>query len=149
MKDIPGTIYIVFGEGEDRASLEALIAKLGLQEKVFLPGHVENAYLLLPGADIFMLSSLKEGLPYVIFEAAHAGLPVLATRVGGIPDIIEDRVSGLLVHPRAPREIESCLCFMIEHPAERMRYGKQLQQKITKELPAEKMIASTVAVYTE
>ncbi len=74
-------IYVVAGEGEDRAMLENLIAKLSLSDRVFLPGFVLDAASSLSGFDAFLLPSIKEGTPYVLLEAGAAGLPVIVTDV--------------------------------------------------------------------
>lgn len=149
VKDIPDVIYIIIGEGERRPHLEKLLKDNALGHKVFLPGFVEDAYLLMKGADIFLLSSLKEGLPYVILEAGLAELRVLATTVGGIPDIIENRTSGILVTARNPREMEAGLLAMLRHPDETEVYGKNLRKKIETVFSLEKMVSSTATLYTE
>ncbi len=149
LKDIPNTVYIILGEGERRPNLEKLIRDNALEQRVFLPGFVEDAFLLMKGADIFMLSSLKEGLPYVILEAGLAELPVLATKVGGIPDIIENGVSGILINARNPREIESGLLCMTQDPNVAKLYGKRLKETVETKFSLEKMVSSTIALYTD
>lgn len=74
-------IYVVAGEGEERIALEKLAAKLGVIDRVFLPGFIPDASQYLTGFDIYVLPSLKEGTPYVTLEADTAGLPIVATSV--------------------------------------------------------------------
>lgn len=81
--------YHIIGEGKSRAFLEGIIKKKKLENKVTLYGHKTNAQTLLPQYDLFILPSRTEALPYVILEALSAGLPVIARRVGGIPEIIQ------------------------------------------------------------
>ncbi len=81
--------YHIIGEGKSRKFLETLITKKKLEHKVTLYGHKTNAQSLLPQYDIFLLPSRTEALPYVILEALSAGLPVIARRVGGVPEIIQ------------------------------------------------------------
>ena len=107
--------YIIIGEGEERAALETLIKEKKLEGSVFLVGHINNAAQYLKTFDIFLLPSLSEGLPYVILEAGLAGIPVVATRVGGIPEIIEDEASGILVSPRSSTEISEALIRQMGH----------------------------------
>lgn len=91
--------FIIIGEGPERKKLEKIITDNGLENIIFLTGKIENASELLPAFDLFVLPSLKEGMPYTILEAQNAGLSIVATKVGGIPEIIEDKKTGLLVKP--------------------------------------------------
>ncbi len=88
--------YHIIGEGKSRGHLEKVIKKKKLEKKVTLYGHITNAQTLLPQYDIFLLPSRTEALPYVILEALAAGLPVIARRVGGIPEIIQGVPSTVL-----------------------------------------------------
>lgn len=97
IKHKPLTRHIIIGEGEERKNLELLIEKLALQSHIFLVGAVDEASQYLRAFDIFVLSSRSEALGYVVIEAAIAGLPIIATRVGGIPEIVEHERSALLV----------------------------------------------------
>ena len=88
---------VILGEGEQRHFLEEKIRSLGLKNRVLLPGFVAEAKNYLPLFDAFVMSSLTEGLPMVLLEAMAAGTPILATRVGGIPKVLEDGLGGKLV----------------------------------------------------
>lgn len=92
-------IFIVIGEGDKRKNLERLIAKHGLTDKFLLLGQKENASQYLKAFDLFVLPSLKEGMPFVIIEAMAAGLPIVATDVGGLKEMIDDGQSGILTEP--------------------------------------------------
>jgi glycosyltransferase involved in cell wall biosynthesis len=119
----PQTALIIIGDGQDQPALHLLIKEKKLEQSVFLAGYMDHAAEYLKAFNIFVLPSLKEGLPYAILEAGCASLPVVATTVGGIPEIIEDMRSGVLVQPKNIRELSHALSFMIEHPDERRRYG--------------------------
>jgi glycosyltransferase involved in cell wall biosynthesis len=93
-------IYLIIGEGEKRKELTNKIQELGLQKQVFLVGFIENASKYLKAFDLFILPSIKEGLPYVILEASFAKMPIIATNVGGISDIIENKKSGLIIQSK-------------------------------------------------
>jgi glycosyltransferase involved in cell wall biosynthesis len=82
-------VFAIIGEGSERVNLENKIKELGLQNTVFLLGFIENAATLIPGFDVLVLPSVKEGLPYILLEAARCGVPIIATSVGGIPEIRE------------------------------------------------------------
>ena len=139
--------FFIIGEGEERTRLQTLINEQGLQGKVFLVGFLEHANLYLKAFDIFMLTSTKEGLPYTLLEAGQAGLPVIATNVGGVPDIIDNKVNGLLITKAKPGEITQALEYMINKPEERKEFGKKLEEKIEKEFSVEKMIQKTLKLY--
>ncbi|HML78001.1 glycosyltransferase [Geobacter sulfurreducens] len=93
----PGVRLALLGEGVERDALEAKIRELGLTERVLLPGYVPDANRYLPLFRAFVLSSLTEGLPMVILEAMLAGVPIVATRVGGVPEVLQEGEAGVLV----------------------------------------------------
>jgi glycosyltransferase involved in cell wall biosynthesis len=146
--DIPNSTFFIFSDGEERKNLEEKIRSMNLGEKVFLLGFVEDAARFLPAFDIFILPSIKEGLPYTILEAGLAGKAVVATAVGGIPEIIDDMKSGILVQPRQPKEIASAIKFLAENPERAEEFGKNLSQKITKYFSLDEMLRKTVALYS-
>jgi glycosyltransferase involved in cell wall biosynthesis len=148
-QDLPEHVSVVIiGDGEEKASLTMLIQKLGLKEKVFLLGRIPEARQLLPAFDIFTLTSRTEALPYALLEAGSAGLPVLASRVGGIPEIIEDGVSGLLVEPKV-ESITTALHTLLLDPTLRQTLGTNLKQKIEKDFSMEQMVEKTIRFYTQ
>ena len=91
--------FIVFGEGFLRSELEQQIVAFGLKERFLLPGFSSDLQALLPQIDIFMLPSFSEGLPNVVLEAFAARKPVLASAVGGTPEVVLDGISGFLTRP--------------------------------------------------
>lgn len=145
--EYPNAILIIIGDGESKADLHMLIKEKKLDQNIFLAGYLEHAAEYLKAFTIFVLPSLKEGLPYTILEAGAASLPVVSTTVGGIPEIIEDMKSGVLVQPKNIRELAHALSFMIEHPDERRKYGATLKERIAKNFSMEKMIAGVVELY--
>ncbi|HVX91536.1 MAG TPA: glycosyltransferase, partial [Candidatus Paceibacterota bacterium] len=102
-------IFIIIGDGHDRPKLQQKIAALGLQRSVFLPGHLENARQYLPGANVFVLPSLKEGFPWSVLEAMAAKIPVVATRVGAVPEVLDNGKSGIVVEPSKPTEMKEAI----------------------------------------
>ena len=138
---------IIIGEGEERANLERQIKVLGLEQTVFLVGHKNDAATLLSAFDLFILTSITEAFPYVLLEAGLAGLPVVASAIGGVPEIITSMESGILIRPREPREIAQALEFLSYHPEKRRHFGATLRRKIKTELSTNKMVRQTMAVY--
>ena len=96
---------VVFGEGGERQKLENLICQLGLQDRVRMPGFIKNAAATFSCFDFLVMPSLTEGLPITLLEAMRARLPVIASRVGGIPKLLTSGVSGLLVEPNNEKEL--------------------------------------------
>ncbi|MFA5888964.1 MAG: glycosyltransferase [Candidatus Paceibacterota bacterium] len=140
-------IFFIIGEGEERDNLEKLIRKYNLENKVFLVGFLDNANQYLKAFDVFTLTSIKEGLPYTILEAGLAGLPVIASSVGGIPDIIENNMSGMLVEKTSVEQVIKAIEFMIDNPEQRKIFGQKLQEKVEKEFSLKQMLEKTVEVY--
>ncbi len=109
LKDNPDLIFMIIGEGDERKKLESLIKQYNLTDNFFLLGNIKDAYKYLKAFDIFVLPSVKEGWPYTLLEALRAGLPIIATRVGGIPEIITDNENGLLVPPANPDSLQKAI----------------------------------------
>jgi glycosyltransferase involved in cell wall biosynthesis len=103
----PDVGFVLFGEGPQRAELARLIAQRGLTGTVVLAGFRNDLDRFLPHLDLLVLPSRTEGLPNVILEACAAGVPVVATAVGGTPEVLQDGVSGFLVPPDDPAALAS------------------------------------------
>ncbi|KKW35521.1 MAG: Second mannosyl transferase [Candidatus Giovannonibacteria bacterium GW2011_GWA2_53_7] len=140
-------LCIVIGEGEERASLETLRNKLGLGEHVFFAGsHTEGARLL-SAFDIFLLPPITEAFPYALLEAGKAGLPIIATAVGGIPEVIDDMQSGILIQSKNPGEIARALAYLISNPDKREQLGQNIATRIRDRFSVEQMIEETLKLY--
>ncbi len=119
----PNTTFLIAGDGKDRELLEELCADLRLDHAVRFLGHVEDVAGLLAATDILCHPSLHDGLPNSIVEALAVGTPVVASRLGGIPEILEDRATGLLVRPNDVLGLEKALRTLLDDPAERTEMG--------------------------
>ncbi len=139
--------YTIVGEGEERATLEMLIKWHELEERVSLAGHIDEAYKYLKAFDVFLLPSRTEALSYALLEALQAGLPIVATNVGGIPEVVEHKKTGLLVPPENPRALAHALRFMMTHPDARESAGREFKNKIKKNFAIAKMFANTQNIY--
>ncbi len=140
---------VIIGEGEERTKLEALIKDLKLEDMVFLVGRKENAAQYLKAFDIFALTSITEAFPYVILEAGLAGLPVVASGVGGIPEVINSMESGILIRPKQVPEITKAIDFLLANSTKATRFGRNLKQKVGKEFSTPRMVKQTIEVYNE
>lgn len=138
---------IIIGEGDERRTLEALIKKHGLGDTVFLAGFIENAATYLKAFDIFVLPSLKEGLPYVLLEAGMAGLPIVATDVGGVPDIITNEISGMLIPRGTAEKLAQALETMLDNPPIRALLGRNVAQAVRSSFTLPDMLAQIVRLY--
>jgi glycosyltransferase involved in cell wall biosynthesis len=118
----PFTALLV-GDGPDRASLEAEVSRLGLQDAIALTGTRDDVPELLARADVFALSSRSEGAPLSILEAMAAGLPVVSSRVGGVPELVVDGETGLLVPPGDPAAMAAALGRLLADAGLRRRLG--------------------------
>ena len=144
---IPNTIFIVIGDGAERAKLEALIKKYNLENKFFLAGQIPSAYQYLKSFDLFVLPSVKEGFPYAILEAMIAGQPIIATEVGGIPEMIKNKKAGLLVQPKNSQELAEKILYILNEQASAEELGKQAEKRVKQKFSLEKMIRKTKEVY--
>ncbi|MCI0619755.1 glycosyltransferase family 4 protein [Candidatus Wolfebacteria bacterium] len=142
----PKARCVIAGEGEEYNTLERLIGHLGLSQQVFLVGYVDTARVL-PALDVFVLPSLKEGLPYTVLEAGQAGLPVIASTTGGIPEVITDEASGILVRPGDADEVARALELLFRNQDKRKKYGKALKKAVTERFSLERMLERTAALY--
>lgn len=142
----PLTKFIVLGEGPQRVFLQKKLISLGLEKKVFLLGYLAEASSCLSAFDIFVLPSEKEGLPYTILEAMAAGKPIVATTVGGIPEILFDKQSALLVPPRDPQALTEAIQILLTNPELGNRLGKTAQRDVQR-LSLENTVNKTVSIY--
>lgn len=111
----PGAVFLIAGRGPEEPSLRALIGHLGVRDRVMLLGH-QDPGRLLAALDLFVLSSWGEGMGSVLLEAAACGVPVVATAAGGIPDVVQDRLTGLLAPPQDPPALARCLTELLDDP---------------------------------
>ena len=138
---------IIIGKGEEQSKLKTQIKSLGLEHTIFLAGFKENAEKYLKGFDVFVMPSVKEGLPYALMEAMAAGLPIIASRVGGIPDLIEHEKNGLLVEPKDNLDLAQKLEKIIQKPENFKMLGLEAQKTIGTKFLFRDMLQKTIALY--
>jgi len=140
-------IFLIIGAGENKKSLESLINKHHLGSSVFLLGHVSAASSYLKALDIFTLTSISEALGYVLLEAGQAGVPILASNVGGIPEIIHDMESGILVRSKNPDEISKGINFILSNPKKATHMSTRLKKDVSMNFSMRDFVAKTVVLY--
>jgi glycosyltransferase involved in cell wall biosynthesis len=125
----------IVGEGPERPHLEAAVAALGLAGRVTLPGAVAEEAIPaeLAAADVFALSSVVEGLPVVLMEAMAHGVPVVAPRLAGIPELVEHERTGLLYAPTDWTGLAEHLVRLLRRPEERDRLAKEARVRVAEE----------------
>jgi glycosyltransferase involved in cell wall biosynthesis len=140
-------VYLIIGDGDERESLEKLSSDLDLNQNVFFLGHIDRAAEYMKAFDITVIPSRSEGLCYVAMESGLATVPVVASGVGGITEVIEDMKSGILIQPEKPKELYHSIEFLITHPSVDKEYAKALNERIKKEFSVDKMVKETIQIY--
>ncbi len=120
----PDAKFVIDGEGAMRSELEALRDTLGLSDNILFTGMTPDVRRLMSAFDIFVLPSVTEGSPTVVLEAMALGIPVLATAVGGVPDVIADGGTGLLVPSGNERRLAEGICRLLSSREEARRIGR-------------------------
>ena len=143
----PDTKVVLVGDGSLRPALTQRAAALGLANIIFAGFQRDTrAYFRL--FDIFVLPSLFEGLPVSVIQAMAAGCPVVATNVGGVPEVVENGVTGLLVAPGRPDELSAALRRLIADPALRTLMSERGRERAAGEFSAQVMISSSEKIYS-
>ena len=120
---VPQAEFVVVGDGPLRPDLEHRVATLGLAGRVTFTGYRSEVSGVLPGLDVLAVPSRSDGSPLVVCEAMAAGVPVVASRVGGLPDLVEDGGSGLLVRPGEAEDLARALVALLLDPEAARRLG--------------------------
>jgi glycosyltransferase involved in cell wall biosynthesis len=139
---------LIVGDGPDRSALERTLRRLGLDESVRLAGARDDVPSLLADADVFVLSSRSEGSPVSVIEAMAAGLPVVASRVGGVPELVEDGETGFLVPPEDPQALTRVLARLLEDHTLRRRLGDAGRQRARREFDLAPFRRAHVELYS-
>ncbi len=149
VRRFPRLRFILAGDGPDLNSLKELAAALGLSERISFPGYCRDLPSLLGQIDIFVLPSLTEGLAITLLEAQASGCAVVASRVGGVPEVIEHRRTGILVPPASPGALADAVAALIENPALRRSMALAGRERVRKHFTVEQMLKQTGLVYAE
>lgn len=137
----------VAGDGPWRSMLEARTRKLDLQRHVQFLGWIENIDDFLAGIDIFVLSSWKEGAPYALLDAMAHGKAIVATEVGGIPEMLHADTAGLIVRPGDIGALAAAISFYVARPDHRVQAGCTAQSIVRERFRRNEMLQKTYAVY--
>ena len=144
---LPDVTGVLVGDGPDRSSLEALARELGLGDRLIMPGWQADPRPWLPTFDVFVMPSRLEALGLAMIEAMLASRPVAASSVGGIPEVVRDGETGILVPPDDPAALADALRLMLGDPARRERMGT-LGRRVAKEtFGVSRMVRAYESVY--
>ncbi len=146
MDDVPA---VIVGGGPEHDRLETLSNQLGLMKQVHLVGYQSNVSKWLAAMDIFALTSDWEGMSNALLEAMAAGLPVVATAVGGTPEVVVDGVTGFLVPPRDPQALADAILRLLRDPELRQRMGEAGRARVAAHFSIEQMVHKTEALYEQ
>ena len=147
--EFPELKVLVAGDGPAREHVEADRRRLGLEETVLLLGIRRDVPDLLDAIDVAVLSSDYEGSPLSIMEYMAAGKPIVSTRVGGIPELVEDGREALLVEPRDPEAFAAAVTRLLRDPAEAKRLGDAARERQRRELSLDAMVRRIEGLYEE
>jgi glycosyltransferase involved in cell wall biosynthesis len=144
---VPGIRLVLAGDGPERAAVEALIDELGLRARVDLRGHVPDPAPVYGEADLFALPSAAEALPLALLQAMSSGLPVVATRVGGIPDVVRPGIDGRLIAPDDTAALADALRELAADAETRRTMGKHARERVLADFTLRGCVDGLLAVY--
>ena len=143
----PDVVFLIVGGGELEGALKAEADKLGIENNVRITGFRNDVGSLLHVMDIFVLSSVSEGLPLCLLEAMASGKPVVATNVGGNPEIVVNGETGFLVPPRDPDSLAASILSLLQDRRLASHFGMNGQRRVSERFRLERMIHSYHELY--
>jgi glycosyltransferase involved in cell wall biosynthesis len=147
VREVPDARFVIAGEGELRGALEHQIKHLRLEKHVILAGFRPDILSLHKAFDIFVMSSITEGLGTSLLDAMACGRPIVATTAGGMPEVVQDGVTGILVPPRDHPAMAEAVVRLLKDEALRARMGAAGLSLVNARFSAERMVAETLRVY--
>lgn len=147
VRNVPSAGLLIIGDGPERERLTAAISSLKAKNTVHFLGWIDNAASLMGLFDIFVLPSWSEGMPVSIMEAMAAGVPVVASCVGGIPDLVSDGITGRLVPVRDTKTLAAAIVELLTNPEKRTRLGQAAYGAAAARFSQDNMLSQTAEVY--
>lgn len=149
LNQFPDTIFMLAGDGPLRDDLIKKTAESGIKERVIFTGQRNDIPEVYSSLDIFVLPSLIEGLPMVLLEAMAAGKPVIATRVGAIPGVIEDGKDGIIINPGDIGELKEAIISIMTDPELARRFSQNAFKKVSEQFSSDKMCSRHMEIYSD
>jgi glycosyltransferase involved in cell wall biosynthesis len=147
VQDIPDARFVILGDGELREHLERQVKDYHLEKHVLLPGFRTDVLGCIKAFDLFVMSSVTEGLGTSLLDAMACSRAIVASGAGGIPEVVDDGITGLLVPPRDHHAMAKAITRLLENDAERRRMGEAGLARLRERFTLERMVAGTAAVY--
>ncbi len=147
LREVPEAHLVIFGEGELRAPLERQVKHLGLEKHVLLPGFREDVLSLVKSADLFVMSSVTEGLGSAVLDAMAMALAVVGTRAGGIPEAVVPGRTGELVEPGEPKPLGAAIVKLLKDRELRRAYGESGRTRVRDLFGVDRLVEGTLAAY--
>jgi glycosyltransferase involved in cell wall biosynthesis len=147
LREFPTALFVIVGDGPERQALEVEASSLGVQDAVCFLGVREDIPELLSSMDVLAIPSLDEGLPMAMLEAMAAGRAVVASRVGGIPRVIQDRVNGIMVSPGDVSTLAATLREVLKRGELRAALGQRARETVESRFSAASMARQYLEVY--
>jgi glycosyltransferase involved in cell wall biosynthesis len=147
MQQVPDARFVIAGEGELRPQLERQIKDRHLEKHVFLTGFRPDILSIHKAFDIFVMSSVTEGLGTSLLDAMACGKPVVATTAGGMPEVVADSETGLLVPPRDDRALAAAIVRLLKDPSLRAAMGAAGDRRVREHFSSERMVQDTLDLY--
>ena len=144
---VPDAHLLIFGEGELRAPLEKQVKQLNLAKRILLPGFREDVLSLIKTADLFVMSSVTEGLGSAVLDAMAMGHAVIGTEAGGIPEAVVPYETGLLVDAANPKALANAIVKLLKNPELRKKYGDAGRRRVAEHFGVDRLVEGTLAAY--
>ena len=147
ISQIPHVRFVILGSGTLESEIRTHIRRLQLEQHVLLGGFRPDVLSLQKGFDLFVLSSTTEGLGTTLLDSMALGLPIIATRTGGIPEVVVDTETGVLVPPCNSQALATAIVGLLRDPTSRARFGTAARARVREQFSAEQMIQRTLEAY--
>jgi glycosyltransferase involved in cell wall biosynthesis len=147
VREMPEARFVILGEGELKADIEQQIRRLHLGQHVLLAGFRHDVLGLMKDLDLFVMSSVTEGLGSVLLDAMAAGRPIVATTAGGIPEVVTNGETGVLVPPRDPAALARAILAVLRDAPLRQRLAEAGRARVRRFFSADRMVDATLALY--
>jgi len=147
VRELPDARFVILGEGELREQLERQVRDYHLEKHVVLPGFRTDVLGCIKGFDVFAMSSVTEGLGTSLLDAMACSRAIVATRAGGIPEIVDDGRTGVLVEPRDHAAMARAILRLLKDDELRRRMGEAGLARVSERFTVDRMVAETAAVY--
>jgi len=147
LREVPDAHLVIFGDGDLRAPLEKQVKQLNLGKRVLLPGFREDVLSLMKSADLFVMSSVTEGLGSAVLDAMAMGHAVVGTRAGGIPEAVIPDETGLLVEPADAKALAEAIVTLLKDDALRKQFGEAGRARVAAQFGVDHLVEGTLDVY--